>query len=74
MKRLIETTLDSEAGCILSDCEQYRYRLWRTWDSERPALGFLMLNPSTADHHVNGPTITRCLQRRPARSSARWRC
>ncbi|QBY53539.1 DUF1643 domain-containing protein [Cupriavidus oxalaticus] len=63
MKRLTETTLDGEGGCILSDCEQYRYRLWRAWDDNRPALGFIMLNPSTADHHVSDPTITRCLQR-----------
>ena len=41
---------DGEAGCILSDCEQDRYRLWREWDASRPALGFIMLNPSTADH------------------------
>ncbi|WP_228772778.1 DUF1643 domain-containing protein [Cupriavidus necator] len=56
-------TLDGEAGSLLSDCEQYRYRLWREWDTSRPALGFIMLNPSTADHHVSDPTITRCLQR-----------
>jgi len=63
MKHLIETTLDGEAGCILSDCAQYRYRLWREWGTSRPALGFIMLNPSTADHLVNDPTITRCMQR-----------
>ncbi|KJK17751.1 hypothetical protein UB46_34660 [Burkholderiaceae bacterium 16] len=63
MKRLTTKTLDGEAGCILSDCEQYRYRLWRERDRSRPALGFIMLNPSTADHQVNDPTITRCLQR-----------
>lgn len=27
MKRQIETRLHGEAGCILSDCEQYRYRM-----------------------------------------------
>jgi len=63
MKHLTTQTLDGEAGCILSDCEQYRYRLWREWDASRPALGFIMLNPSTADHQVNDPTITRCMQR-----------
>lgn len=63
MKRLITQTIDGEAGCILSDCEQYRHRLWREWDASRPGLGFIMLNPSTADHQVNDPTITRCLQR-----------
>lgn len=63
MKHLTIPTIEGEAGCILSDCEQYRYRLWREWDKSRPALGFIMLNPSTADHQVNDPTITRCLQR-----------
>lgn len=68
MKHLTTQTLDGVAGCILSDCEQYRYRLWREWDSSRPALGFIMLNPSTADHQANDPTITRCLQRALANS------
>ncbi|MCY0853844.1 DUF1643 domain-containing protein [Cupriavidus sp. D39] len=63
MKHLTTQTLDGEAGAILSDCEQYRYRLWREWDRSRPGLGFIMLNPSTADHQANDPTITRCLQR-----------
>ncbi|CAG2144250.1 hypothetical protein LMG31506_02965 [Cupriavidus yeoncheonensis] len=62
MQRLTIQTLGCEAGCLLSDCEQYRYRLWRVWDETRPALGFIMLNPSTADHGVNDPTITHCLQ------------
>lgn len=63
MKRLIIQTRVGEAGATLSDCEQYRYRLWREWDRSRPALGFIMLNPSTADHQVDDPTIARCLQR-----------
>ncbi|WP_349606116.1 DUF1643 domain-containing protein [Cupriavidus sp. DF5525] len=60
MKHMTTQTLDGEAGCLPSDCEQYRYRLWRHWDASRPTLGFIMLNPSTADHQVNDPTITRC--------------
>ncbi|MDW3683048.1 DUF1643 domain-containing protein [Cupriavidus sp. CV2] len=63
MRHLTTQTIDGEAGAIISDCEQYRYRLWREWDRTRPGLGFIMLNPSTADHQVNDPTITRCLQR-----------
>jgi hypothetical protein len=63
MKHLTTQTFDGDAGAIISDCEQYRYRLWREWDATKPALGFIMLNPSTADHQVNDPTITRCLQR-----------
>ena len=63
MKHLITQSLDGEPGAILSDCEQYRYRLWREWDRRQPALGFIMLNPSTANHQVSDPTITRRLQR-----------
>jgi hypothetical protein len=63
MKHLISSHPDGEAGAIISDCDQYRYRLWRQWDASRPTLCFIMLNPSTADHEVNDPTITRCLRR-----------
>jgi len=63
MKTLCAQTLAGEAGAIFSDCEQYRYRLWREWDRSLPALGFVMLNPSTADHQADDPTISRCLHR-----------
>jgi hypothetical protein len=63
MKRLIETDPAGERGVHLSDCGKYRYRLWRAWDSSRPTLAFLMLNPSIADHLVDDPTITRCFAR-----------
>jgi hypothetical protein len=48
-------------GASFSDCGAYRYRLWREWDASLPVLAFLMLNPSTADHLVDDPTIRRCL-------------
>lgn len=63
MQHLTETDLAGERGCILSDCGTYRYRLWREWERNLPTLAFLMLNPSTADHVANDPTITRCLAR-----------
>ncbi|WP_207000629.1 DUF1643 domain-containing protein [Trinickia mobilis] len=63
MQYLTETDLAGERGCILSDCGTYRYRLWREWDRTRPTLAFLMLNPSTADHLTDDPTITRCMSR-----------
>lgn len=53
-------TLTSSAGAIFSDCEQYRYQLWREWDDRLPSICFLMLNPSTADEQANDPTIARC--------------
>lgn len=50
-----------ETGAIISECNKYRYKLWRIWDSEKPLVMFLMLNPSTADANSNDPTIRRCI-------------
>ena len=51
-------------GCLsqvwYSRCERYRYGLSRVWDDAKPALLFIMLNPSTADEHRNDPTVARC--------------
>lgn len=48
----------SAAG--FSECGAYRYWLKRTWDDSLPVVVFLMLNPSTADHEKNDPTVARC--------------
>jgi hypothetical protein len=45
----------------LSACGAYRYRLGRVWDERLPSVGFVMLNPSTADADVDDPTIRRCM-------------
>lgn len=39
----------------------YRYLLWREWNSSNKTVSFIMLNPSRADAKVNDPTITRCI-------------
>lgn len=39
----------------------YRYQLWRIWDESKPAAVFIMLNPSTADAHMDDPTLRRCV-------------
>ena len=44
----------------ISDCGEYRYSLVRRW-SEEKLLTFVRLNPSTADHTKDDPTIRRCL-------------
>ena len=44
-----------------SDCRRYRFTLSRTWDAGRPSALFVMMNPSTADEHVNDPTVARCM-------------
>ncbi len=51
-----------QSGAEYSDCETYRYRLWRKWE-DGPTVTFLMLNPSTADAFKNDPTIERCHRR-----------
>lgn len=61
-------TYQNFSGATFSDCEKYRYALWRIWDDSREKLNFIMLNPSTADHEKNDPTITRCID-----FAKRWR-
>lgn len=52
--------LMQESVALFSDCEKYRYKLTRTWDTARNGVAYLMLNPSTADEMKNDPTIARC--------------
>lgn len=52
-----------QSGATLSECGRYRYALWRIWRDDLPLLGFVMLNPSTADATIDDPTITRCIRR-----------
>jgi hypothetical protein len=40
--------------------QEYRYRLSRTWDAEKPHVLFVMMNPSTADPLVDDPTVAKC--------------
>ena len=46
---------------IISECGQYRYMLSRSWDSARPSVTFVGLNPSTADASEDDPTIRRMI-------------
>lgn len=47
------------------DC--YRYRLTRTWRTNRPGVLIVMMNPSVADIHVNDPTVAKV-----TRMAQRW--
>lgn len=40
---------------------EYRYKLIRRWRSDIPALIWVMLNPSTADHMKDDATIRKCI-------------
>ncbi|NUO50702.1 MAG: DUF1643 domain-containing protein [Polyangiaceae bacterium] len=53
------------SGARFSADERHRYVLWRDLEqpesASRGTVCFLMLNPSTADHTRNDPTIRRCI-------------
>ena len=58
---LAEAELDaSAAGAIFDASGLYRYLLWRAWDRDLPRVGFILLNPSTADADRLDPTLSRC--------------
>jgi len=50
-----------EKDAKFSDCNAYRYALWRIWDKTAPFAMFVGLNPSTADAVNDDPTIRRCI-------------
>lgn len=60
MRRDVTSDLLGESGAIFTDDDLYRIRLWRSW-GDGPRLGWLMLNPSTADGLKDDPTIRRCI-------------
>lgn len=53
--------MDMIKTAIISDCGQYRYELTREWDSSKPRVCFVMLNPSVADANIDDNTIKRCI-------------
>ena len=44
-----------------SRCRKYRYSLERQWQRGEGRVLFIGLNPSTADHRRDDPTIRRCV-------------
>lgn len=44
-----------------SRCKKYRYELGRSWDDGETVV-FVGLNPSTADHTIDDPTVRRCIR------------
>ena len=51
--------LFDDNGAEFSKDRKYRYALWRIWDTQKPFLGFIGLNPSRADKSADDPTIRR---------------
>lgn len=54
------TQYQTKNKAVISQCGRYRYNLARVWDSRKPKVLFVMLNPSTADADIDDPTIRRC--------------
>ena len=50
------------SGAYFSECGKYRYALWRQWANGKRVVAFVGLNPSTADHLLDDPTIRRCIR------------
>lgn len=50
-----------ERTAEFSDCMMYRYSLRIIWQPDLKPQLFLGLNPSTATHEQDGPTVRRCI-------------
>lgn len=48
-----------KSDATISPCGKYRYRLSRVWDESLALVWWIMLNPSTANHVRDDPTIRR---------------
>lgn len=46
---------------VISPCGNYRYALWREWDSSKKRICWIGLNPSRADDKIDDPTMKRCI-------------
>lgn len=57
--------MNSEAG--ISSDGKYRWWLFRCWAASLPLIIWIMMNPSTADHQKNDPTILKII-----RYSRKW--
>lgn len=53
----------SGGGAVYSRCGRWRYLLWRIESRRAAMIGMGLLNPSTADHLHDDPTIRQCRMR-----------
>ncbi len=48
-------------NAVISEDQLYRYSLERVWDTSKPTVLFICLNPSTADAKTDDPTVRRMI-------------
>lgn len=53
---------DSRSSAILSEDRKYRYLLSRQWADKGHTVGFICLNPSTADAETDDATVRKCIR------------
>jgi hypothetical protein len=69
-RRMIDLLgMPSTRSAVISGYGKYRYHLFRKLGESRRAATFIMLNPSTADHQVDDPTIRKVMG-----FARRWGC
>jgi hypothetical protein len=50
------------SDAVISADGVYRYMLSRQWDTNRLTVGFICLNPSTADADIDDQTVKKCVR------------
>ncbi len=48
---------DSAIELVFSDCKNYRYQLREVWDTDKPLVLWLLMNPSVACTDYSDPTL-----------------
>ena len=48
---------DSTVTAVFSECQQYRYQLREIWDTAKPLVLWLLMNPSVPCTDYSDPTL-----------------
>ena len=55
--------LHEDRGAVFNERRTHRHLLWRIWDTTKPILVVIGMNPSKADENDNDPTVERVVRR-----------
>ncbi len=54
-------TIDENVSTVFSKCGKHRFVLDCIWDSTKPLMTFVLLNPSIASNDICDPTVDKCI-------------